>query len=150
MATRSFARDHVDDDDQAAAARDYGRQLKRRGKAEVSEHAESEERERKAHQEGRKAGRTEAKAKKRTTSSKKRPPARRRSSRPTARAARQLRAPLDRQMTSGLKVLGLTLGVTALYLVLENAGAAAGALTGLSRGLEWLRAPDRPIPYGPR
>jgi hypothetical protein len=87
-----------------------------------------------------------------SSSSSKRPAAkkRRRTPRPVRNASRQIARPLERQFTSGLKVLGLTLGLVALYLVLENASAASGALNGITRGIEWFRAPDRSIPYGPR
>lgn len=78
-------------------------------------------------------------------------PARRRRRSPAyATAARQLRAPLQAQAVSGLRTVGLMLAVSALYLGLENADHVAGALGSVSRGLVWLRAPDRSVPYGPR
>lgn len=77
-----------------------------------------------------------------------RPPARRRRrSGPTAKAVRQLRAPLEAQAVSGLRAAGLTLGVVGLYLVLTNAEDFAGFIGGAGKGLRWLSDPTRSIPY---
>lgn len=65
------------------------------------------------------------------------------------RAARQLQAPIEQSFASGMRVIGLTLSVVALYLVLTNAGPFAGVLGGLNRGLSWLSDPTRSIPYAP-
>lgn len=94
---------------------------------------------------GRRTGRDEERARARRRPA----PGRKRSTRrpATRRAARQIARPLQRQLTSGMQLLGLTFAVVALYLVLENAGAVEGALGGVARGLEWLRRPDRSIPY---
>jgi hypothetical protein len=78
--------------------------------------------------------------------------ARRRSStfgRSYGRAARQLQAPAEQQLASGMRVIGMTLAVTALYLVLTNAAPFAGVLGGFGRGLAWLSDPTRSIPYAP-
>lgn len=128
--------------DQGAARSEFAKGAKRRGKATA-------EKSNAAYQAGRREERTRAKTT-RPKAAARPAPKKRRASRPMKRATRQIVAPLEKQYTSGLKVLGLTLGVVALYLVLENAGAASGALNGFARGLEWLRAPDRSIPYGPR
>jgi hypothetical protein len=65
------------------------------------------------------------------------------------RAARQLEAPIERQLVSGMRVIGLTVGLTALYLVLTNAGPFSGVLNGVNRAMLWLADPDRSIPYAP-
>jgi hypothetical protein len=58
-------------------------------------------------------------------------------------AARQLQAPVRAQVTSGLRVAGITLALVALYNVLTTPGpeAFSGVLGGLSRALQWLAAP---------
>jgi hypothetical protein len=65
------------------------------------------------------------------------------------RAAQQLRTPVERELASGMRTIGLTLVVVALYLVLQNVGPFAGALGGFSRALEWLADPTRSVPYAP-
>lgn len=120
--------------DQTAGRREYRRAASRKDRSDRS-----------AAELGRRTGRDEERAR-----SRKRPSAgRKRSTRrpSTRRAARQMARPLQRQVSSGMQVLGLTFAVLALYLVLENAGHVEGALGGLARGLEWLRRPDRSIPY---
>lgn len=97
---------------------------------------------------GRKAGHEEA-AKKGSGSKK---PTRKRPA-PGARSARaasrQLQAPVRAQLTSGMALLGMSLGLVALYDVLTSVEAFTGALGGLKKGLEWLAAPDRTIPKRP-
>jgi biopolymer transport protein ExbB/TolQ len=66
------------------------------------------------------------------------------------RSVRQVTAPARAQVTSGMRVIGLTLAVTALYLVLtteEQRPVLSPALNGLGNAFAWLAAPDRSIPY---
>lgn len=73
---------------------------------------------------------------------------RRRRAPATARTAtRQLAQPVRAQTVSAMYAFGLTLAVVATYQVLRHASAVEGALGGLARGLEWLSAPDKSIPY---
>ena len=95
---------------------------------------------------GRREGRAESRGR--------RAPARRRRARrrsPTSlrAAGRQLRAPLGRQIRSGVQLLGLTLGVIALYLFLANVDAVTGFFGGIGGAVRWLQDPDRSIPYAP-
>jgi hypothetical protein len=93
---------------------------------------------REAYQAGEKAGRE------RTAGPKKRPSSsRRRAPQSVRTAARQLQAPVRTQVTSGLRVAGVTLALVALYNILTTPGpeAFSGVLGGLSRALQWLAAP---------
>lgn len=62
-------------------------------------------------------------------------------SRSLHQAARSLQAPVRQQFTSGLRLLGMALGLAALYAVLNAAPAVSGVLGGLSKALDWLGAP---------
>lgn len=62
-------------------------------------------------------------------------------------ATRQLARPVRAQAASAMHAFGLTLVVVVIFQVLRHAEAVDGALGGLSRGLEWLSAPDKSIPY---
>lgn len=72
--------------------------------------------------------------------------------RPVRKAVQQLERPVEAQIVSGLKVIGLALGVVALYHALQVAeeapDAVAGALQAPARALAWLSSPERSIPYG--
>lgn len=100
-----------------------------------------------AYEAGRKEGRQQAgrspSPKKRPSSSRRRPPG----ARSARAAARQLEAPVRAQVTSGLKSLGLMLGIVALYNVLTPPGpqGLSGVLGGISKGLGWLSSAT-PIP----
>jgi len=75
----------------------------------------------------------------------------RRKATPGARSARtavrQLQAPVRAQVTSGLRILGITLAIVALYNVLTAPGpqAISGVLGGFTRALHWLSSP-LPVP----
>ncbi|MGH9042672.1 MAG: hypothetical protein ACRDZ3_20850 [Acidimicrobiia bacterium] len=85
------------------------------------------------------AGRRDAQRQARAKTTGRRPAAGKRRGSPAARrAARQLQAPIQAQVTSGLRILGLTLAVVALYSVLNNAGAVSGVLGGFARAVDWL------------
>jgi hypothetical protein len=105
---------------------------------------------RESYEEGRKQGRQESKSK--SGKSGHRPSSSRRKRRVpgavSARtAARQLQAPVRAQVTSGLRIAGVTLALVALYNVLTTPGpeAFSGVLNGLSRALTWLSMPT-PVP----
>ena len=97
---------------------------------------------RESYDEGRKRGREE---------SRKKPSAKSRSGRrrpgPARTAARQLQAPVRAQVTSGLRIVGMTLALVALYNILVGPGpdAFSGVMGGLQRALHWLSAPI-PVP----
>lgn len=98
---------------------------------------------REAYDAGRQEGRHErAPARKKSTSSRRRP-----GSRSAHTAARQLAAPVRTQLTSGLKTIGLTLAIVALYNVLTAPGpqALSGVFGGISKGLGWLSSAT-PVP----
>jgi hypothetical protein len=104
---------------------------------------------RESYEEGRKRGREDARSTKKPSQSKqpaRRAPARRRAA-PGARSARtavrQLQAPVRAQVTSGLRIFGLTLAVVALYNILTGPGpdAFSGVLNGVSKALDWLGKP---------
>lgn len=63
------------------------------------------------------------------------------------RGIRQAQAPVAGQVTSATKLAVTSIGVVGLYLFLENATAVNGALGSLSRGVEWLKAPNKSVPY---
>ena len=147
--------DRYDERVETRATRADVRHLRRQAKAgdELLEHA---------YKEGLKEGRSEAKAK---TSGKRSRGERavgkraagvgryvaRETRRPSRQGGRQavheLQVPVRRQVAGGLRTAGLTLAVVGLFLFLESAPAVSGALGGASRGLAWLRAPDRSITY---
>lgn len=77
---------------------------------------------------------------------KKRPPAKRRAPQSVRTASRQLAAPVRAQVTGGLRLTGMALGLVALYAVLTSAPAFSGVLNGIAKGLDWLAAPNRTIP----
>lgn len=87
------------------------------------------------------AGRTQGRAERRSGGTPKRTGGAR-----TRSALRTLEAPVRSQITSGMRILSMTLLIVALYAVLNSAAAFSGALGALGRGLEWLRAPDREFP----
>jgi hypothetical protein len=125
--------------EQRSAMRIYKRQVSHRDRelAEVAKAGEAE---------GRQAERSRQQAR---TAKKRRAPAKRRSSsRRTVRraAAREVVVPLRRDAVSAVRTFMLTLVVVGIYLFLDNASAVGGFLGGVSRGLEWLRSPDRAIP----
>jgi len=73
-------------------------------------------------------------------------PAQRRPPQSLRTARRQLASPVRAQLTGGFQLLGMALGLVALYDILTNAPAVSGVLGGFSRGLSWLAAPDRTVP----
>jgi anti-sigma factor RsiW len=84
---------------------------------------------------------------KKPASSKRRPAGRRSG---TRRMVRQVTQPARAQVFSGMRVVGMTLAVSALYLVLtteEQRPTISPALNGFAGALRWLAAPDRSIPY---
>jgi hypothetical protein len=156
MSTRTFGggggSSRWDDDpfDQEAARREYKRSVKAKNRAETDAA-------RAGYEAGREEERERSKGKHPSASSggRKRSPARGHASRRTrgpvrkgtSKAVRQLQAPVANTVASGMRTLGLTLMVIALYQVLQNAGTFAGALGGLGRGLEWLSHPNASIPF---
>lgn len=68
----------------------------------------------------------------------------------TARGIRQAAAPVAGSIASMTRLSVMTMGVVALYLFLENAPNVSGALGAVSRGVEWLKAPNTSIPYVPK
>lgn len=72
---------------------------------------------------------------------------RRRRSGPTRGAARKLAAPARRQVTSGMYVIGLALGVAVLFNLLENAQAVGKGLGWLANAVDWISDPSASIPY---
>jgi hypothetical protein len=105
---------------------------------------------RESYEAGRKHGRTEGTSKGSKPSSSKRSSSKGRhrsvaGSKSVRQAARTLQAPAREQFTSGLRLLGMALALTALYAVLTNASAFSGVLGGLGKAVEWLGAP-RGIP----
>lgn len=100
---------------------------------------------REAHAAGRKEGATQARKTGGKPAAAKRPPARRPvpGARSARTAARQLQAPIRTQVTSGMRIFGLTLAVVALYNVLSPPGPQffSGVLGGVSKALEWLSSP---------
>jgi hypothetical protein len=62
-------------------------------------------------------------------------------------AARQLQAPVRAQITSGMRIAGITLGIVVLYDILTTPGpeAFSGVLGGLSKVLGWISAAT-PVP----
>lgn len=67
----------------------------------------------------------------------------------TARkVARELQAPVRAQFTSGLRLIGLALAVTALYAILSNAAAFGGVLGGIGKAFDWLGS-TRGVPHKP-
>lgn len=106
-----------------------------------------------AYEAGHKEGQAKANAKK--PAGKKAPAkrpsssSRRRAPQSLRTASRQLAGPVRTQITGGLQLTGMALGLVALYAILTNAPAFTGVLDGLSRGLRWLAAPDRTIPSRP-
>ncbi len=123
--------------DQGAARDEYGRFAKRRGR-------ESEKASRDAYSEGRREERTRQRER-----SQRRPASRRRAPASFRKAARQLEAPVKASMTSWARLAMLAVLVAGLYQFLEGANAVSGFLGGVARGFEWLRRPDRSIPYAP-
>lgn len=97
---------------------------------------------RESYDEGRKQGREESR--KKSGSGRRRPVPGARSART---AARQLQAPVRAQVTSGLRIVGMTLALVALYNILVGPGpdAFSGVMGGLQRALHWLSAPI-PVP----
>lgn len=67
--------------------------------------------------------------------------------RSTRSAVRQLQAPVREQVTSGIRIVGVSLALVALYNILVPPGPEAftGVLRGASRALTWLSAPT-PFP----
>lgn len=136
-------------DDQAAegplTSPGYEAELRRRQKAQTEGHRE-------AYDQGHKAGEGEAGTRSPAPRHASRPAARRSSVPAVAsRVADQVAVPTASAAgaSSGIQVLGLTLGVVALYLFLSNAGYVTGFLGGISKALNWLASPTATIPYGP-
>jgi hypothetical protein len=85
----------------------------------------------------------------RKTASKKparRKPARRRPARLVDKAARQVAAPIESNVVSGLAVLGTAVAIAFLFNLLRNAGTTATVLDRLVDAVKWLDSPT-PIPY---
>lgn len=153
---RSRRGDPADPFDQDAARREYRGQRRHeedrdRKNTNAGYRARLEE-ERKRREQERRQRSDKKPAAKKPASSKRRPAGRGRSRRSssTRRMVRQVAAPARAQVTSGMRVVGMTLAVSALYLVLtteEQRPTISPALNGLSGALRWLAAPDRSIPY---
>jgi hypothetical protein len=133
-------------------AKRYRGRVRREGRAENKQFGE-------VYRKGAKDARANDKAKRdrRRQARSRRPPAHRRrvsnskSARELKKGARQLASPMRAQIGSGMQFIGLSLAVTALYLVLtaeEQTGTFSKALGGLQRGLHWLSDPTAPIPFG--
>jgi hypothetical protein len=101
----------------------------------------------KAGKEAARAGAKKGTGKGKPSSSKRPSSSRRRAPRSVRTAARQLQAPVRVQVTSGLRIMGVTLALVALYNILTTPGpeAFSGVLGGLSKALQWISAPA-PIP----
>lgn len=58
-------------------------------------------------------------------------------------------SPLRRPAREGLRLLGITLGLVALYLVTDERStrAVTGVVDGARRALDWLFSPERGVPY---
>lgn len=87
-------------------------------------------------------------ARRRAGSRSPRRPARPRAPKAARTAARQLAAPVQTQLASGMRTLGLMVLLIGLYLVLTNAGKFSTAIDGVNGALRWLVDPTASIPYG--
>lgn len=145
---RSRRGDPDDPFDQEAARREYRSQRRHddeRDRANVSAGYRARMAEDRERRESEKA---KAQSKRRPAARRDRSRTRRSSS--GRRMVRQVTAPARQQVASGMRVIGLTLAVVALYLVLtteEQRPVLSPALNGLAGALRWLAAPDRSIPY---
>lgn len=64
-----------------------------------------------------------------------------------AQGIRQVQAPVQEQVSSGIRTLTLVAGVVALYVFLESVPTVTGVLGGINSGLAWLKNPATSIKY---
>lgn len=99
-------------------------------------------------EEGKQAAKSSRKPASPATSSKR---SRRSSANPVTKGARQavreVQAPVQASVYSGMRILILTLAVVSLYVFLTSVETVSKGITSLQGGLAWLMNPDSSIPY---